>query len=646
MDIEDATLSVAVIGAGPRGISIVERLSANARLADARDVRICLFDPHQPGGGRIWSGDQPQHLLMNTLCADATHFTDASVTCEGPVVAGPTLYQWCGRIVRGELDAEESIRAEALDMQPWSHPSRKLLGRYLEWCHKRDLAELPEHVWLRFRQELVTDIERWHGGYRLQTDRGVEREYFDCVILASGHSDLVPGPREVEWSDFARKNGLFYGRSTNPLDQNLESILPGQKVILRGLGMNFFDYVSLLTKGRGGKFKEDDAGGLEYMASGREPIMVAGSRRGVPYRAKGIFGTMTPSFPRRYVSDEYLDQLESEGRQLDFMTDLWPRIAKDAALTYYRTLFAEEPQEFAATPERIQKELDTHAWGSPELEAALAAAVPNADARLDIDKLDRPLTGRKFANYQDFFAHWRDDLARDYQEASKGYGSALKSASVALGAGRGAVRRLAPYGGFRGQSYAGHIEGWYRGLGGTLASGPPARRILELIALLDAGLILPIGPDMRVEPTSDGFAASSPAIPGVSHECRGLLEAHLPATDLVRSANPLYRSLHRRGMARPYLIKDERVGDFTSGAIEVGPSPYPIIDADGNAQPGLFATGVPLESIHWGTQLGPLANTNSQFLRDTDAIAIAVLGHGQVTDAHHTAYQTASTGRG
>ena len=643
---DDVPLSVAVIGAGPRGVSIVERLSANARLATGRELRICLFDPYQPGGGRIWSGDQPQHLLMNTLCADATHFTDASVKCEGPVVEGPTLYEWCGRIARGELDAEESIRAEALVMQPWSHPSRKLLGRYLEWCHKRDLAHLPEHVWLRFRQELVTDVESRDGGYRLQTDRGAEPEYFDCVILASGHSDLVPSPRELEWSVFASENGLFFGRSTNPLDQDLEGILPGQKVILRGLGMNFFDYVSLLTVGRGGEFREDGASGLKYLASGREPIMVSGSRRGIPYRAKGIFGTMTPSFPRRYLSDEYLDQLEAEGRQLDFMTDLWPRIAKDAALTYYRTLFAEEPRKFVATPERIEEALDTHAWGSPELEAALAAAVPDAGARFDIEKLDRPLAGREFANYQDFLADWRDDLARDYEEASRGYGSALKCASVALGAGRGAVRRLAPYGGFRGQSYARHIEGWYRGLGGTLASGPPARRILELIALVDAGLIVPIGPDMRVERTRGGFAASSPAIPGVSHECRGLLEAHLPSTDFARSANPLLRALNRRGMARPYLIKDAHAGDFTSGAIEVGPSPYLVLDADGNAQPGLFATGVPLESIHWGTQLGPLANTNSQFLRDSDAIAIAVLGHGKGADESHAAYQAASTGGG
>lgn len=642
MGLESDPLSIAIVGAGPRGISIVERLSANARSADGRRVLICLYDPYPPGGGRIWSGDQPQHLLMNTLCADATHFTDHSVICQGPVVEGPTLHDWCRQIERGELDVDDSIRTEALTMKPWSHPSRKLLGRYLEWCHNKDVEELPEHVWLRFRQELVTDIERQDKGYLLRTDRDTVPEYFDCVILSSGHSDLVPKARDFEWMSHAGTKGLFYGRPTNPLDQELEAILPGERVILRGLGMNFFDYVSLLTVGRGGRFSDDGTGKLVYLPSGKEPIMVAGSRRGIPYRAKGIFDTMTPSFPRRYLTDEYLDELQAAGRQLDFMTDLWPRIAKDTALTYYNTLHIEKRHVFADSLDRINTALDNHAWGSRDLEGELAATVPDPVERLDIGKLDRPLANLSFDSYSEFLEYWRADLVQDYQEAAKGYGSAIKCASVALGAGRGAIRRLAPYGGFRGQSYARDIEGWYRGLGGSLASGPPARRILELIALVDAGLVRPIGPDMVVEPTANGFSASSPAIPGTRHECRGLLEAHLPPADFLRSANPLLRALSRRGLARSYLIPDPQGGDFVSGALDVGPSPYLVIDAQGEAQPGLFATGVPLESIHWGTQLGPLANTNSKFLRDCDAIAVAALAHGKRAEKDGAAYENAS----
>jgi hypothetical protein len=46
-----------------------------------------------------------------------------------------------------------------------------------------------------------------------------------------------------------------------------------------------------------------------------------------------------------------------------------------------------------------------------------------------------------------------------------------------------------------------------------------------------------------------------------------------------------------------------------------------VRDRDGVEQPGLHAVGVPLESLLWGTQLQPLARTNSRFLREIDEVA-------------------------
>ena len=58
-------------------------------------------------------------------------------------------------------------------------------------------------------------------------------------------------------------------------------------VIIRGLGLSFFDLMSRLTEGRGGQFQKAPDGLLVYHPSGREPHIFAGSRRGFPYRAKG-----------------------------------------------------------------------------------------------------------------------------------------------------------------------------------------------------------------------------------------------------------------------------------------------------------------------------------------------------------------------
>ncbi|WP_278255872.1 hypothetical protein [Nocardioides convexus] len=55
---------------------------------------------------------------------------------------------------------------------------------------------------------------------------------------------------------------------------------------MRGLGLTFYDSLALLTEGRGGRYV-DDGTALRYLPSGNEPLIVAGSRSGVPLRARG-----------------------------------------------------------------------------------------------------------------------------------------------------------------------------------------------------------------------------------------------------------------------------------------------------------------------------------------------------------------------
>ncbi len=67
--------SIAIVGAGPRGLGILERLTANA--ADT-GLDIHLVDPYPAGGGRIWRRGQATLLWMNSAGADVTLFPDGS----------------------------------------------------------------------------------------------------------------------------------------------------------------------------------------------------------------------------------------------------------------------------------------------------------------------------------------------------------------------------------------------------------------------------------------------------------------------------------------------------------------------------------------------------------------------------------------
>ena len=71
---------IGIVGAGPRGLSMVERLIRNNR--ENQHIQICLFDPDGPGG-RVWRLDQPTELLMNSVSQQVTLFTDETLTSGG-----------------------------------------------------------------------------------------------------------------------------------------------------------------------------------------------------------------------------------------------------------------------------------------------------------------------------------------------------------------------------------------------------------------------------------------------------------------------------------------------------------------------------------------------------------------------------------
>src|SRR5205823_5308084 len=115
------TSEIAVVGLGPRGLSVAERLCANAAelVAPGRRLVVHLVDPHLAEGGRVWRSTQDRLLLMNTVACQVTMFVDESVGCAGPVVPGPSLYEWARSIaLLGTPPVPAVVRAEAAVLGP------------------------------------------------------------------------------------------------------------------------------------------------------------------------------------------------------------------------------------------------------------------------------------------------------------------------------------------------------------------------------------------------------------------------------------------------------------------------------------------------------------------------------------------------
>src|SRR5699024_4862577 len=112
----------------------------------------------------------------------------------------------------------------------------------------------------------------------------------DAVVLCVGHIPAAVSDERAEWQRFARTAGLTYLPPGLPAETPVDRLPAGERVLIRGFGLNFFDLQSLLTHGRGGRFlpADDEGSALTYAPSGEEPVLIPGSRRGVPYRSKPI----------------------------------------------------------------------------------------------------------------------------------------------------------------------------------------------------------------------------------------------------------------------------------------------------------------------------------------------------------------------
>ncbi|MET8690830.1 FAD/NAD(P)-binding protein [Streptomyces sp. NPDC004732] len=638
---------VCLIGAGPRGLSVLERICAQERKSPLWDaVTVHVVDPEPPGAGRVWRPAQSPHLLMNTVASQVTVYTDDSVSIRGPLEEGPSLYEWARSLGLGSLPPGPAtprgadVLAEARALGPDTYPTRALYGRYLTWAFGQVLANAPEHVVIRVHRVRAVALEDggghpFAGAQAVVLEDGARLAGLSAVVLAQGHVAVRAGESERVLAEFAARHGLVYIPPANPADVDLSRIAPGQDVLLRGLGLNFFDYMSLFTHARGGVF-ERVGGRLVYRPSGREPRLHAGSRRGVPYHSrgdneKGAHGRYRP----RLLTVEHVAALRGgDGGPLCFGTDLWPLISKEVRSVYYEALLAargEAPGAVACFASGF-----LHAAPGRAEEGVLAAAGIEEAERWDWDVVARPYGSRVFGDLAAFRSWLREHLSRDVLEARRGnVRGPLKAALDVLRDLRNEIRLAVDHGGLGAASHREELDGWYTPLNAYLSIGPPAGRVEEMLALMEAGVLDVSCPGIRVTTTGGGseeggagaagFVGTSAQIPGVRVRATALIEARLPEIDLRRTGDPLMRQLLESGQCRPYRIDGSRTGEgYETGGLAVARS-FRLLSAAGVPHPRRFAYGVPTESVHWVTAAGIRPGVGSVTLEDSDAIAEAVL---------------------
>lgn len=605
-------LQIAIIGGGPRGISVLERICACAS-AD-RVLWIHVIDSVGPGGGSVWnSSGNNDKLLMNTVISQVTVFTDSSVACSGPIRQGLSLYEWASQ--RDDHDGTQ--------LGPNDYPSRALYGAYLNWAlgYIQEQAPRNVHIHEHLARAIRLDDASCRRHQNITLSDGRVLHGITAVVLALGHLPQQLTSDEDHHRNYADANSLLYIPPANPANVELSMIQARQKVLLRGLGLCFFDYMSLFTEGRGGTFTSQPDGSLEYHTSGREPLLFAGSSRGIPHRArpkndKGVSGYHRPLLLTDDVCARFRRQAE-HGRPPRFSKDIRPLIMREMECVYYVALLKQRGQ-------------DTRTAGFLHLAAANPygpISLPQLQqfgiSQEDKDSWESSLNPRfpaemTFAQHRERILSY---LAEDSRQAELGNRDGPHAAARdALRDLRSPIRHAIDHDGISGHSRQADVDASFTRECSFLSVGPPRRRIDQMAALIRAGVLSIMGPGMRVERGDHMWVASSPAIPGYELHAMTLIEARLPRPSVSKTADPLLSYLLETGQCRPHTIDG-----YESGALDITTAPYRLKDSQGRPHPARLVVGVPTEGIHWTTTAGARPGVNSAMLRESDEVAQALL---------------------
>jgi hypothetical protein len=650
--------SIGIIGAGPRGLSVLARLHAGASTAPDRPITVHLVDPFLASGSAVWRTDQASELLMNTVAAQITMFADETVDCVGPIVPGPSLHDWARYLDHFDTAGTipEGMRGECRELGPDSYPSRALYGHYLRWVLGHLLRTRPQALTIALHAQTAVELtdDDIDGKQLIVLEDGTRLADLDSVVLTQGHVPAMTSDGEAELADFADRNGHIYVAPGNPADVDLDILTPGRPVALRGMGLNFFDHMALLTIGRGGRFGRGINGGLTYYPSGREPVLVTGSRRGVPYHSrgenqKGAFGRHEPIFLTPTVI-ALLRKRQAAGRPADFRTEVWPLIDREVRAVYYATqikerwcgcdaeLFLRRYSAAGIDPETDDFD-DPFSLTDTDDDTLLFERFGIGDVpRWSWTAIARPYGDRQFADDAAYQAWLLDYLREDVREGRLGnVHSPMKAALDAMRDLRNEIRLIVDHGGLSGDSYRDDLQAWYTPFNAFVSIGPPTARIEQLIALVEAGIVRIVGPGMTVEPAPDGsgFLVGSRAIPGEPIRVGALIEARLPEPDIRATTDPLIGGMLARGECVLHRIPNASGGHYQTGGLAVDRRPYNLLTAARTPHPRRFAFGIPTETVHWVTAAGIRPGVNSVILADADAVAHASVAAAEIGTPEH-----------
>lgn len=595
--------TVAIVGMGPWGLAVLERLVTGAleRGAAAPPTTVHVIEPATPGPG-IFGGPQPDYLILNTPCGQHSMYPFPTRAEGRP---GMGFFDWAVAAGYRWVGERCEVTAHGRALTPHDFLPRRLMGEYLAWSYGCLVREAPSGFRVVHHPTTAVAVESAARGERVRLADGTELEV-GHVVLTTGHTANTP-PSGTSLHAY-------------PVTDLYRTVPAGSSVAVQGMGLVALDVMVALTVGRGGTFLRRD-GRLHYRPSGREPRITMFSRSGVPYYAKSL-GTsdLTGEFRPVVCTDEAIGALcygpDGRRRRVDARAELLPLVFAEMTVAFYaqsaRTV--DGPGAGPALAEQLGE-----AWRHGRFEEAVDSAARRYGA---YDAAAHFFAGEEatYVSAKDYQVRVADLLASDVAAAVVPNGaSPAKLADEVLRPLRDTVRAVVEFGGLTPDSHRDFQQN-LRNRFARLVAGPPVYRSEQLLALMDAEIVrMPFGPSPEVVADGEGVIVTSRRLdrPHAERADR-MIAAHLDQPTVHDSASPLLRQLFADGRVRQFQVDGQELGSLDLSA------DFHPLRADGEPEERLWVFGALSEGVRYYTAYIPSPVSRVRAFLDAEVCAAAV----------------------
>ncbi|MDR2660720.1 MAG: FAD/NAD(P)-binding protein [Lactobacillaceae bacterium] len=608
-------MNITIIGAGPRGLATLDRLVSKGIENKNLNLNIRLYDPYSIGG-RVWDPFIPYNkfMLMNTITSQISLFVDKSIQNVGLINNGLNMYEWLSNGTANDFinsRPELDIYKKQLKLGPNDYSYRGLMGVYSLWFFQEIIKKHSENTSILYIQDYVNDIAKNKEKFIISTKNPENSWESDEVIMALGHSKNKLNNEEKKFNNFAKKNNLTYIKPGWPSEAKLDRIKAQEPVIIRGLGLSFFDYMAALTIGRGGEFIKNNKNELVYKKSKNEPIIYVGSRGGMPIHARGV-NVKGPSelYHPKFFTKDNLEKIIDKDRKISY-SDFFQLFNKEIQYKHY-TNFSKN--------KLFAKDLETSDVSNFK-DIATKFNIP-ADQIWDWEKLlySSSLVSRK-KNLNKWFISY---LSKDIEDAYLNNVQApFAGAFDILRDIRDTVRFIVEHDYFRPEEFKKFLHE-FTPINVLLSVGPPVERIEQMRALIKAGILNVLGPGIFVKTDNQNKIFIASSLRDEKILSKQLIEARLFSNDINNVSSNLQKNLLNKGLIKSTILKKDKESIELS-AIEIDRNTFNLINSKNKPIKGIYSFGIPHEGLKWFETVIPRPGVNTVTLREAVEIVNQII---------------------